>query len=111
MIYKDLYDKISNPLDDMETVDRVLEAYADSYDFYMGLTHTNTPKESGSYFISERDNFALRLFEDWRNNLLTIYYEDRFNPELREKAKKCINYLFSLEPKSINKRLDRKSVV
>lgn len=69
--------KIKNPLDDKENLEKIITAYANSSlsGFYDMLTRQNS-QNNGQYYISDFDEFQTMLFNKWKNSIVNMSQED-----------------------------------
>lgn len=87
--YKELYSSIQNPLDEPETMKKLLKAYADSSKGLSGLYGklTKTVEKQytrGQYYTKDADYFYAMMFNKWKNSILNMIKE-RFI-ELRQQG-------------------------
>lgn len=78
--YKELYSSIQNPLDDLETMKKLLKAYAESSKglggFYGKLTKTVEKQYTrGEYDPQDADYFYAMMFNKWKNSILDMSKE------------------------------------
>ena len=100
MELSDLYRKIKNPLDDLNIIKELIDVYAEDKDFYSSLVMRGPQKEYGYFNIKESDIFYVKIFNEWKNNILNISKE-RYTKLYREGKigndfKKLYYYLRSL---------------
>ena len=100
MELSDLYGKIKNPLDDLNIIKELINIYAEGKSFYSSLIMRGPKKEYGYFDIKESDIFYVKIFNEWKNNILNISKE-RYTKLYREGIigddfKKLYYYLRSL---------------
>lgn len=79
-----LYDQIQNPLDDSKVINKLIELYSKKErgfgGFYKKLTTTVTKEyTSGQYYTEDADNFYSRMFNKWKNSILSLTKEQFIN--------------------------------
>ena len=91
--YEDLYNNISNPLDDDALLDYIIDCYSDNRSIYNSITkyHLSQKKyHNGEYYPAKKDAYWVKLFNIWKNSVLSLSNNNRVhNGELGE----LINYL------------------
>lgn len=91
--YEDLYNNISNPLDDDAFLDYIIDCYSDNRSIYNSITkyHLSQKKyHNGEYYPAKKDAYWVKLFNIWKNSVLSLSNNNRVhNGELGE----LINYL------------------
>ena len=96
-----LYEYLKNPLDDKETVDKIVTAYTDHSSLYSGLTRANSKnKVKGKYNVEDSNRFYMRLFADWKNALKTLLAQNRVNKEYYNQLVAVVRYIEPLHPKT-----------
>lgn len=89
--YRELYDSIENPLDNPETMMKLITAYAKSSQGLGGLydkltkTAVDTKEHTkGQFYQEDADHFYSMLFNKWKNSIVNMS-KDRFM-ELRQQG-------------------------
>ena len=75
MEYIDLYDKITNPLDNPEVLQKVVQAYINSNkrgSFYSNLVRCSDKIGDGRYYVGEADKFYSSMFNLWKNSIISM---------------------------------------
>lgn len=73
--------KITNPLDQKETIGKIIDCFCNDYNFYNALTHCMANKKiSGNYSIHYRDQLEVFIFNKWKRVML--HYADLATPDL-----------------------------
>ncbi len=73
--FKDMYDYISNPIDDESLITNIINAFAEGKDIYEYLARTQTDEKKykeGQYYSEIKDNFYAKLFKIWKDNVLSL---------------------------------------
>ena len=99
--YEDLYNNISNPLDDDALLDYIIDCYSDNKSIYNSITryHLSQKKyHNGEYYPAKKDAYWVKLFNIWKNSVLSlnrnqINYATTNNPGFYGDLGKLINYL------------------
>ena len=72
----ELYDQISNPLDDPSIIEKLIMAYANksqgSGGYYGHLIRIIKMKQHGICYQEDADKFHAMLFNKWKNNILAL---------------------------------------
>ena len=80
MKYIDIYNNISNPLDDEGILDELSEAYANKQfklgGFYGSLVGTTEKEYVGKYNPDESDKFYATVFNKWKNGIVSLTKEE-----------------------------------
>ena len=93
--YEDLYNNISNPLDDDALLDYIIDCYSDNKTRY----HLSQKKyHNGEYYPAKKDAYWVKMFNIWKNSVLSlnrnqINYATTNNPGYYGDLGKLINYL------------------
>lgn len=104
MTIKELICSIENPLDNMETIDAILDAYMDkTNDIYEGLTCYHYKKDKNRKKIGNinnqlRDNFYVYIFNDWKQTIKHISIKNLLSEEKNKKASILTFYLKGFQP-------------
>ena len=73
--FKNMYDYISNPMDDESLIRNLIATFAEGKDIYDYLTraHINDKKyKNGKHYIAVKDAFYAKLFKIWKDNVLSL---------------------------------------
>lgn len=86
-----LYNQIKNPLEDISTLERLVEVYSKSSDgfksdFYSKLVKSVSKEHTkGFYYTVDADEFYSMLFNKWKNSIVSITKE-RFIELIKNKS-------------------------
>ena len=72
--FREMYDSMTNPLDDESIIQSLVSAYADDKHIYSFLTKVNVEQKQykGQYYPHIRDEFYAKLFKIWKENVLSL---------------------------------------
>lgn len=80
MKYIDIYNNISNPLDDEDILDTLSEVYANRQfklgGFYSSLVETTEKEYMGKYNPDESNKFYATAFNKWKNGIVSLTKEE-----------------------------------
>lgn len=80
MEIKDLYSQIENPIDDVETIKKIIDVYANEDKglggFYGRLVKASTKNNSGQYNITDSDLFFSKMFNKWKKSIVSMTKEE-----------------------------------
>lgn len=102
MALREIYKGMKNPIEDMDTMQRLIKAYAESYPGHQGLYQKlTTPKrktdDERKHYVHDKDDFDSLLFNEWKKNILATteaeYEMHKKNGTYSEDFKKVRNYL------------------
>ena len=110
-----VYENMSNPLDNPELLERIVNSYADRPSMYGALTKSNTTDKKiiGKYYPNEKDELFVKVFNDWKNSIISLVQRDQFLKEYKTYGKVLANYLQTLNPKTyqeVMKIMDYESI-
>ena len=101
--YEDLYNNISNPLDNDDFLDYIIDCYSDNKSIYNSITkyHLSQKKyHNGEYYPAKKDAYWVKLFNIWKANVLVvsdnITSSPTYNPKHYHSEVALANYLRSL---------------
>ena len=102
--YEDLYNSMSNPLDNDQFLDYLIDCYSDSKNIYNSITRFNLSQKQyhkGEYYPAKRDAFWVKMFNIWKSSVLSlsdkqISYAQQNNPGYYGRLVELINYLKSM---------------
>ena len=94
----ELYDKIENPIDDLEIIQELVQAYKNyskyiEDDFYTQLMGRRKKSNVGNINIEDEDKLYTILFNKWKNSILSLKESEYFQGNSRENFIKLKNYL------------------
>ena len=77
----DLYNNIKNPIDDTEIIKKLIEIYKENGSgpnkMYSGIiSSTSKEYKYGQHFISYRDTFYSKMFNDWKKSVCDMTKEE-----------------------------------
>lgn len=76
MELKELYSQIKNPIDDVETIKKLISIYSEKSTglggFYGHLTKTIKKEYTGKYYQNDADVFYSMMFNKWKNSILAM---------------------------------------
>lgn len=72
--YREMYNSITNPLDDDAVISDLIFAYAEQKNMYSHLTkaHVDDKEYKGQYYSQIRDELYAKLFKIWKENVLSL---------------------------------------
>ena len=72
--YREMYNSITNPLDDDAVISDLIFAYAEQKHMYSHLTkvHVDDKEYKGQYYPQIRDELYAKLFKIWKENVLSL---------------------------------------
>ena len=72
--YRELYNSITNPLDDDTVISDLISAYAEQKNIYSYLTkvHVDDKEYKGQYYPQIKDKLYAKLFKIWKENVLSL---------------------------------------
>lgn len=79
MKYTRFYNNIKNPLEDEQVIDKLIECYSETNDFYGSLTRINSKDKKRLYSPAKCDELHAFLFNTWKKELLSITKEQYEN--------------------------------
>ena len=99
--YGNLYNSISNPLDNDAFLDYIIDCYSNNKSIYNSITryHLSQKKyHNGEYYPAKKDAYWVKMFNIWKNSVLSlnrnqINYATTNNPGYYGDLGKLINYL------------------
>ena len=99
--YENLYNSISNPLDNDDFLDYIVDCYSDGKTIYNSITKYNLSQKqyhNGEYYPEKRDAFWVKMFNIWKNSVLSltesqIRYAKQANPDYYNKIDELVYYL------------------
>lgn len=104
MTLKELVCSIENPLDNMETIDAIIDAYMDNpMNMYKGLVTYHYQKDQNkkvTYNTPLRDAFYVYIFNDWKQTIKHISEKNLLSEDQNKKASILSFYLNGFKPKS-----------
>lgn len=80
----DIYRQIKNPIDDLEVIKKILNAYSTSFNFYNKLVKTEPKPNARKYYVADRDEFYSKMFNIWKKSIQNMTQEEYL--ELRRKG-------------------------
>ncbi|MBR2711393.1 MAG: hypothetical protein IKE89_02875 [Bacilli bacterium] len=101
--YGNLYNSISNPLDNDAFLDYIIDCYSNNNDIYNSATKFNLSQKQyhrGEYYPDKRDAYWVKMFNIWKANVLavsdSITSSTNYNPKHYYSEVDLANYLRSL---------------
>ena len=76
MELSELYNKIENPLDKPEIIEKLINIYASNQNFYYQLVHNAEKEYFRQYQVSARDKLHAMLFNKWKNSIIAMTRDD-----------------------------------
>lgn len=96
-----IYRKISNPLNDDNIIENILDAYCNNYNLYDGLTKSHSKsKINGRYTVRDLDEFYLLIFNDWKSTIHKIREADYLSEPYKSQIIVLDNFLQKTNPTS-----------
>ncbi|MBR4693260.1 MAG: hypothetical protein IKQ06_05075 [Bacilli bacterium] len=94
-----VYNMLQSPLDSFYNLDKIVDENSKNYSMYKSIVRANCKdKIYGKYNENESNQFYLRLYYDWYNNLLSCANRKGVKQEYKEILDKLINYLNNKVP-------------
>jgi hypothetical protein len=87
MKYTTIYDKITNPLDNPQVLEQLIEAYSEGSSFYSALTNRFSKNKKLLYSKQARDELHSSIFNRWKKELLSITTE-QYKQAIKDKLYK-----------------------
>lgn len=107
------YNQITNPFDQDNMIQNIIDCYCDKNQFYYGLTHQHQNKETKKYSVYYNNLLSVLLFNSWKRQVLNVVSLRRYNKEDEHRFQLLASYLENKNPKSseeVKQILDYESI-
>lgn len=94
------YNQITNPFDQDNMIQNIIECYCDKHTFYNGLTHHYQDKETRKYSVYYCNALNVCLFNSWKKQVLKFISQKRYPKEEEYRYQLLARYLESQDPRT-----------